>query len=464
MEFNVLLVTAVVKLEDLSECHISSPTSNPHTDFPILYHPITSMASTVTASVAHELTLGDEHEVANHICILVATQGDGTSFPHNSFQEEDLGGLCKCLGQACPESVLQLSETEVVLKFWSTSEMMALMHLSGATMMWHNKPIRHCIHPPTSTQVREYVAVRGRCPSSAQTQTLVEEVVSQSPPISPILKGAPPWFHMTLNDTQLRQVMEDLQQEAARREGAAPPVGSPLGQWSVPAGEVDANLEDGEMTLQGGGDGDLLRAATVTCRPPWTEEDFGHLLSTFTAGLSLGTLRINTFHGDANLGKTGVWFEQWYYEVQCGKDHYHESVVWESIIRSLKGAAAEMAWYIGPTTSVAHIVWKLLVIFSTVASFDVLMQNVYKVMQGNNEKVPSFATRLEGTLNQIRLQCLGRMTNLEVQQHLRDHLFHRVQKCISLSDIYRTLLEPLTDSWWSPLARQRVRMRRSRIK
>ena len=54
---------------------------------------------------------------------------------------------------------------------------------------------------------------------------------------------------------------------------------------------------------------------------------------------------------------------------------YPESVVWESIIRSLKGAVADMAWYIGPTTSVAHIWRKLSVIFSTVASFDVLMQN-----------------------------------------------------------------------------------------
>ena len=71
-----------------------------------------------------------------------------------------------------------------------------------------------------------------------------------------------------------------------------------------------------------------------------------------------------------------------------------------------------MAQYMGPTTSVAHILQKLSVIFSKVASFDVLMQNFYKVTQGNNEKVPSFAMRLKWTLNQIRLQCLGRMMGL----------------------------------------------------
>ena len=66
-----------------------------------------------------------------------------------------------------------------------------------------------------------------------------------------------------------------------------------------------------------------------------------------------------------------------------------------------------MAWYMGPTASVREILQKLMVIFRMVASYDVLMQNFYKVTQGNNEKVPSFATRHEGTLNQIWLKCPG---------------------------------------------------------
>ena len=89
----------------------------------------------------------------------------------------------------------------------------------------------------------------------------------------------------------------------------------------------------------------------------------------------MGTPRINTFSSKATPGKTEVSFEQWYHKVQCMKDHYPESVVWESIMRSLKGAAA----------SISDILQKLMVIFGTVASFNVLMQNVYKVTQGNHE-------------------------------------------------------------------------------
>ena len=122
-------------------------------------------------------------------------------------------------------------------------------------------------------------------------------------------------------------------------------------------------------------------------------------------------------------GKTEVSFKQWYQMVQCIKNHYPESLVVEIIVRSLKGAVSDMVRYMGPTTSVTHNLQTLAVIFGSVVSFDILMQNFYKVTQGNHEKVSSFATKLEGTLNQIRLQCPRRMTDLEVQQHLKDCLF-----------------------------------------
>ena len=54
------------------------------------------------------------------------------------------------------------------------------------------------------------------------------------------------------------------------------------------------------------------------------------------------------------------------------------------------------------------------------ASFDVLMQNFYKVTQGNHEKVLSFTMRLEGTLNQIRLKCPRQIADHEVPWHLKD--------------------------------------------
>ena len=96
----------------------------------------------------------------------------------------------------------------------------------------------------------------------------------------------------------------------------------------------------------------------------------------------------------------------------------------------VKGAAADMAQYMSPTARVSEILQKLTVIFSTVASFNVLMQNFYKVTQGNHETVPSFTTRLEGTLNQIWVKCPRRIADCKVACHLKDQPFHRVSKCI----------------------------------
>ena len=105
-----------------------------------------------------------------------------------------------------------------------------------------------------------------------------------------------------------------------------------------------------------------VRTQRTTSSPPSTpqpNEDMGFLINTLAMGLQLGAPCVNTFSIKATPGKMEVSFEQWYHEVQCTKDHYPKSVVRESIVQLLKGAVADMARYMGPTTSVAHILQKL---------------------------------------------------------------------------------------------------------
>ena len=90
----------------------------------------------------------------------------------------------------------------------------------------------------------------------------------------------------------------------------------------------------------------------------------------------------------------------------------------------------------GPTASKSKILQKLTEIFGTVALFNVLLQKFYKVTQGNHENVPSFATRLEGTLNKIRLKGPSRIADCKVACHLKDQLFHGVCKHIKDSVRY----------------------------
>ena len=151
-------------------------------------------------------------------------------------------------------------------------------------------------------------------------------------------------------------------------------------------------------------------------------------------------------------GKTKVSFKQWYHKVQCVKENW-----WSG--RVLSGHWKGQQW-IWPSIWVLLLAWPIYcrnwpLFFYIVVSFDILMQNFYKVTLGNHEKVP-----LEGTLNQIRLQCPGRVTNLEVQQHLKDHLFHGICKHIwdSIRCLYSTP-GPLILSWWLLPIRWKVGMK-----
>ena len=108
--------------------------------------------------------------------------------------------------------------------------MRATICLITAATVWHDEPIKIHVHPPIGALVREYVALRGRHPCGAQVQILGGEVVSQSPPVSLTPKGSSHNSHLTirdLSDAQLREVLEELQLEKARKEGQHPYMGHP---------------------------------------------------------------------------------------------------------------------------------------------------------------------------------------------------------------------------------------------
>ena len=56
------------------------------------------------------------------------------------------------------------------------------------------------------------------------------------------------------------------------------------------------------------------------------------------------------------------------------------------------------------------------------------MQNFYKLQQGRTEKVTLYVTQLEGALNAVQQEYPRMLSVNEVQQHLRDRLFHGLHK------------------------------------
>ena len=186
-----------------------------------------STTFTATTLVAKKCIPGDEVELLNHMCVLVLTRSDGTTFSATSIQEEDIVELCIELGQTHPEGVLQYSMTELVALFHSTDEMLVMVHGVIKATALCKEPIQLCTSPPSTAHVRAYVVVRDGEPLGAQSMTPDREEVPQPFPSNPHPdRRTPHQFQMDLGDlggAQLRQLLDDLCQEVALRELNVPP-------------------------------------------------------------------------------------------------------------------------------------------------------------------------------------------------------------------------------------------------
>ena len=82
----------------------------------------------------------------------------------------------------------------------------------------------------------------------------------------------------------------------------------------------------------------------------------------------------------------------------------------------------------GPNVPLDMILKKFIIIYGNVKSFDLLMRDFYRADQGEDETIPSFDTRIEGLLSQIRDRFPYQLPHQEEQRLLKDCLFHRVEK------------------------------------
>ena len=103
---------------------------------------------------------------------------------------------------------------------------------------------------------------------------------------------------------------------------------------------------------------------------------------------------------------------------------------------SLCGAMADLVQYLGLQAPVSEVINKLELVYGTVASFYILMQNLYKLQQGKTEKVPVYFTHLEGEQNVVQQEYPTMLSMGKVQKYLRDHLFHGLHKQLHDSMCY----------------------------
>ena len=124
-----------------------------------------------------------------------------------------------------------------------------------------------------------------------------------------------------------------------------------------------------------------------------------------------------------------VSFEQWSYGLQTLRKSYSDSALREGIQHSLRGATADVVCNMGDNVPLDMILKKFTIIYGNVKSFDLLMRDFYRADQGEDETIPSFATRIEGLLYQIWDRFSSQLPHQE-QRLLKDHLFHESRKSI----------------------------------
>ena len=84
----------------------------------------------------------------------------------------------------------------------------------------------------------------------------------------------------------------------------------------------------------------------------------------------------------------------------------------------------------GPDVPLDTILKKFTIVYGNVKSFDLLMRDFYRADQREEESIPSFTTRMEGLLSQIREIFPEKFTHSEEQKFLKDRLFHGCRKNI----------------------------------
>ena len=118
--------------------------------------------------------------------------------------------------------------------------------------------------------------------------------------------------------------------------------------------------------------------------------------------------KLSAFSAERIKGE--VSFEQWSYELQTLRRTYSDSALREGIQCSLRGAAADTIRNMGSDVPLDTILKKFTIVYGNVKSFDLLMRDFYHADQGEEESIPSFATRMEGLLSWIRDKYLERLT------------------------------------------------------
>ena len=121
--------------------------------------------------------------------------------------------------------------------------------------------------------------------------------------------------------------------------------------------------------------------------------------------------------------KDTVQFKPWLHAISDMWKNLNKQLVRAAINKSCVGDVADALCCLPPRAMLDDINEKFKWLYGSVESFDTLMQEFYRIVQGKNEKVQTFVLHLEMALKAIKQQHPYAMTEGEGVRHLKTACF-----------------------------------------
>ena len=143
------------------------------------------------------------------------------------------------------------------------------------------------------------------------------------------------------------------------------------------------------------------------------------------AVLEASTMYLNKMAGIPHFSsleweKYIVRFKQWLCSISDARRNFSKQLVRAAINKSCVSDAVNVIHCLLPGASLDEIIEKFKWLYRSVESFDTLMQELYQIVQGKNEKVQAFLLCLKWALKAIKQQHPHAMTEQEGEHHLKD--------------------------------------------
>ena len=208
------------------------------------------MSVTSSATASRDWEVPSPESFWNRVLLVTITQGDGTPLDASFRSEEDIIEICVGWAHIHPLGVLWYSVTESVVFHQNIEDLNCTLRTLPNMTEFHNEAITVQTMALAEAHITAFIEMWHSNPTTGDRGPCTPP--QQSPLCKETLRHlyAQLW---DLDDSELRQLVQDLSQEISQRGLTVPPSNPPPHDWTCPSDSQEPKEDDWEVTFPGGG-------------------------------------------------------------------------------------------------------------------------------------------------------------------------------------------------------------------